>query len=78
MTLTPLEKELLACVEELEKSVSACMQRQFEQETALADLRSELNASLSTLHGALEDGRRPPERTEPEERKRTGFIRRRP
>ncbi|WP_022707296.1 hypothetical protein [Paracoccus zeaxanthinifaciens] len=78
MTLTPLEKELLACVEELEKSVSACMQRQLEQEKALAELRSELNDSLSTLHGALEAGRRPLEQTEPEERKRTGFIRRRP
>lgn len=78
MTLTPLEKELLACVEELEKSVSACMQRQLVQEQALSDLRSELNASLSTLHGALEAGPKPPEKIEPEGRKRSGFILRRP
>ncbi|WP_252729545.1 hypothetical protein [Pacificibacter marinus] len=74
MTLTPLENELLACVEELEKTVSACMQRQLEQEKALADLQNKLSASLSTLQDAFEAGCRPRGQVKPETPKKTGFI----
>lgn len=74
MTLTLLEKELLACVEELEKSVTACMQRQLEQEKAFADLRNELSASLSTLQDAFEAGGKPRGQVKPETQKKTGFI----